>query len=136
MMKSPDEMPRARLAEVKPALRASGADSRCAAPPRPTSLILTQIVGKIRRLYLTTFRMRYVEGQALHRKGKCTQCGACCRFVYRCPYLTRDRLCGVYASRRPASCTRFPIDERDLREVPAGCGYRFTNRTAITSKRQ
>jgi len=59
------------------------------------------------------------------REGACLQCGACCRLVHRCPFLSRDNRCKIYGASRPGNCTSFPIDERDLREVPAGCGYRF-----------
>lgn len=93
--------------------------------PQPKSLFLVQLLGKFRRLYLTTFRPDYVRTQMERRRGRCRQCGACCRLAYRCPYLTRDSLCRIYRSHRSASCACFPIDERDLRDLPAGCGYRF-----------
>lgn len=84
--------------------------------------------GKIRRWYLTTFRKNYVQHQLTIRQGQCSQCGACCRLVVRCPLLTSSQLCSQYHRGRPANCTCFPIDERDLRDVGGRCGYYFSTR--------
>lgn len=80
--------------------------------------------GKVRRLYLTTFRPDYVRKQIEKRKGECRQCGSCCRLVFHCFYLTTEDLCRTYSS-RCSVCSTFPIDERDLRDVGPHCGYSF-----------
>lgn len=84
--------------------------------------------GKLRRLLLVHFHMRYVQSQLLLRKGECNQCGCCCRLIFPCALLTRDGLCRVYGGRRWLVCKVFPIDDRDLDDVRlAGgrCGYHW-----------
>jgi len=83
------------------------------------------LVGKLRRIWLTTFRPSYVRAQLARRQGSCRQCGNCCCLAFRCPLLTGRNRCVIYRLARPANCTRFPIDARDLREVRGQCGYRF-----------
>ncbi|MCD6384469.1 hypothetical protein J7M23_01705 [Candidatus Sumerlaeota bacterium] len=96
-----------------------------------TQLILA--VGKLRRIYLSYFRRGYVNQQRARRLGECQRCSACCRFVFRCPFLVPDDKngwrCSIH-SRRPRVCADFPIDERDIRErnliMPdTPCGFRF-----------
>ena len=92
---------------------------------RPVGAVLrSPLRGKLRRIYLTTFRAGYVREQNRRRKGECRQCGSCCRLLFRCFSLTPDDLCRTY-SRRSAVCSTFPIDERDLRDVGPHCGYYF-----------
>jgi hypothetical protein len=79
--------------------------------------------GKVRRFWLTHFRRRYVRAKAAQRRGACRRCGNCCRIVFKCPWLRRGNHCAIYAA-RAAQCRAFPIDERDLRDVPA-CGFSF-----------
>ena len=90
-------------------------------------------LGKLRRLYLTTFRPRKVERMLERRRGECIRCGACCKLVFTCPHLEESSLptCLVHG-RRHRSCSHFPLDERDLfdrdRVSPeTKCGYRFLN---------
>lgn len=126
MKERPGDVPPKLAAEAEAAVQDAWPATRRKVRPRPKSLFLAQLLGKFRRLYLTTFRPDYVRTQVKRRSGRCMQCGACCRLACRCPHLTRDSLCRIYRSRRSASCTSFPIDERDLRELPAECGYRFS----------
>lgn len=81
--------------------------------------------GKLRRIYLTTFRRGYVEKSIRERKGECLQCGRCCRLLFRCPFLSRDNRCRIYNRKRAMSCVTFPIDARDLADVSGVCGYYF-----------
>lgn len=81
--------------------------------------------GKCRRLFLLTFRLRYVRQQLNQRQGTCNQCGACCRLVVVCPFLTDNR-CSIYGDCRPTVCRVFPIDRRDLTEVADQCSYTFS----------
>ncbi len=94
------------------------------------SSMLTQIRGKLRRAWLTSFRPGYVREQRQRRQGQCRQCAKCCRLVFRCPFLLRNNRCLVYGLVRPASCTAFPIDLRDIRDVDGVCGYSFPGQGA------
>ncbi len=86
-----------------------------------------QGVGKIRRLVMVHARREEVEQQIASRKGDCNRCGACCKIVYRCPFLgeTEDGYhCRIYEN-RAAQCRMFPMNERDLRELGGDCSYYF-----------
>ena len=88
--------------------------------------------GKVRRLYLATFRPGYVRESRARREGECQRCGACCALGVRCPCLRRNghgTECAIHGV-RPTNCRLFPIDERDLAErdmiLPhRPCGYSF-----------
>mgnify|MGYP000645023600 CR=1 FL=1 len=84
---------------------------------------LRKLWGMARRYYLTHFRQEYVESQKEIRQGECGRCGTCCKIVFDCPYLEEDNECTVYEE-RALQCRAFPIDERDLEEVPE-CEFRF-----------
>jgi len=79
--------------------------------------------GKVRRWWLVHFRPRYVAAQLQRRRGRCVRCGECCRIVFRCPWLRDGNRCAIYP-RRALQCRMFPIDERDLEDVPR-CSFRF-----------
>lgn len=85
---------------------------------------LRMLWGKIRRFGLCAFDPHYVEQQLSLRQGSCNQCGACCKLMFSCPYLKENR-CLIYDTCRPDVCKRFPIDERDLRNVNEVCSYSF-----------
>lgn len=90
--------------------------------------MIIEIKGKIRRFFLIKFRPEYVKKQLEIRQGECFQCGKCCVFLYRCPFLRgsgRKIRCQIYHSFRPQQCKLFPIDERDLQEISGACGYSF-----------
>jgi len=92
------------------------------------SQALVHLIGKLRRLYLVTFRRRYVRRQIALRAGLCRQCGRCCALCFTCPALATDRSCLIYGKWRPRSCVAFPIDRRDLDDVRltgGACGYYF-----------
>ena len=89
---------------------------------------IVHLVGKLRCLYLVTFRKAYVKRQMSQRAGQCRQCGRCCALCFTCPVLGTGRFCLAYGSWRPAACTTVPIDNRDLSDIRlAGgeCGFRF-----------
>jgi len=91
---------------------------------------LRLLSGKIRRWYLCRFRPGYVRRQIARRRGECRKCGSCCALGYRCVFLNGANLCRIYDSRwRFITCVKFPIDERDIRDVrlAAGvdCGFYF-----------
>ena len=111
----------------------SGATGATHSPGRPVrrtvgAILRSPLRGKLRRIYLTTFRPGYVREQIKNRKGECRQCGSCCRLVFLCPHLTSEALCRTYSRRSDVCCT-FPIDKRDLMDVGPHCGYYFDGMT-------
>jgi hypothetical protein len=88
--------------------------------------------GKMRRFYYWTLRKDYIERSHARRRGECVRCGACCKLMFRCPWL--DEASGlpmcVRHETRPMNCRVYPIDEADIadRDVIAPerkCGYSF-----------
>jgi hypothetical protein len=64
---------------------------------------------------------------APNRTGQCRNCGACCRLMFRCPFLAYDKeksvsRCRIYRFRPPA-CRKYPRVESE--QVCLPCGYRF-----------
>jgi hypothetical protein len=87
-----------------------------------------QVLRKLRRFYLGTFRPDYIRDSiAATRTGDCHRCGLCCELIYKCPFLGRDGqnlpYCRIYGDLRPANCRNYPFDATDS-EVE-GCGFRF-----------
>ena len=94
----------------------------------PRKNLVGQLLRKLRRFYLGTFRKDYVlKSIAETRTGHCNRCGACCELVYKCPWLGRDAYnlpyCRVYGDLRPANCRNYPFDAVDS-EVDI-CGFKF-----------
>ncbi len=90
--------------------------------------LLSQVLRKIRRFYLGTFRPEYVEKAiAETRSGECHRCGLCCELIYKCPFLGKDSqnlsYCRIYGDLRPANCRNYPFDKFDA-EIDQ-CGFRF-----------
>lgn len=62
------------------------------------------------------------------RAGECKGCGACCMFVYRCPFLrfenhnSRKAVCAIYGI-RPPMCRKYPRTKGE--QVHQPCGYYF-----------
>jgi len=96
---------------------------------------LGQLLRKLRRFYLGTFRPGYIE-KAIEatREGDCHRCGLCCELIYKCPFLGRDGqnlpYCRVYGDLRPANCRNYPFDARDS-EIDT-CGYTFKPTGKVT----
>lgn len=86
-----------------------------------------QLQGKIRRFIQSEFQPNKTAAMLALRDGECNRCGACCRILFRCPFLTTDAdgqfSCRIYAHRF-AQCRNFPIHTKDLREVEE-CSYSF-----------
>ena len=87
------------------------------------SVSLRRLRGVLRRFWLVHFRPGYVREMAGRLRGECTRCGDCCRILHRCMFLKEGAHCSIY-SKRPAQCRSFPIDERDLADVPT-CAFWF-----------
>lgn len=86
--------------------------------------------GKIRRQVKVVIRSPRTKTYGLQRKGRCVQCGTCCKLLFRCPFLDNENRCSIYTSGlRPAVCAKFPICPKDLVDVQlvgdCECGYRF-----------
>jgi len=79
--------------------------------------------GKMRR-----FATSLVLPVDKSRRGDCLKCGACCKFVVRCPFLKYDKenpgtaRCSVYAL-RPLQCRKYPRSKNEQIHHP--CGYKF-----------
>jgi hypothetical protein len=88
--------------------------------------------GRLRRMYLATFRPGYVRQSIARRVGHCNRTGACCHLMFTCPILderSQPVRCRIQ-EHKPSVCTLFPIDERDLRDrdiiaPDSPCGYSF-----------
>ena len=90
--------------------------------------IINHLLGKIRRFYLCNFDRNYVIQQMMLRHGECKQCGKCCYFLLKCPFLRFQdgkTYCVIYHRKRPKQCVAFPIDERDLADVGFTCAQVF-----------
>ena len=61
------------------------------------------------------------------RKGKCVNCGACCKLPNACPFIKLSPdgkvFCGIYPI-RPLNCRKYPRTESEL-ITQETCGYRF-----------
>jgi hypothetical protein len=88
--------------------------------------------GKVRRFYYWTLRKDYITRSHARRRGECTRCGACCKLMFRCPWL--DESSGLPAcirhETRPMNCKVYPIDEADIADRDSvrpdrKCGYSF-----------
>lgn len=91
----------------------------------------TLIWGKIRRYFLCLCPpLAHFLREKHGLTGECSNCGASCNLLFRCPHWDgRSRLCLVYED-RPAVCRLFPITPADIRERDlvarqSGCGFSF-----------
>lgn len=83
--------------------------------------------GKIRRFVQAKLVRQDTDQLLSRRQGDCNRCGACCKLLFKCPFLGTDAdgqyTCKIY-DKRFATCRLFPLPA-DLREVPE-CSYTFT----------
>jgi len=79
--------------------------------------------GKIRRFF--TSLILPVDA---NRTGECAKCGACCMFLFKCPFLKFEEgnpnsaACRAYAI-RPPQCRKYPRTRSEQIHQP--CGYYF-----------
>jgi len=95
--------------------------------------------GKVRRFFLAHTRRgrEYIRRMEARRIGECRRCGACCKLVYRCPFLRFENgvaVCTIHKV-RPANCRIFPVDPRDLADrdkiaPDLPCGFSFVEERA------
>lgn len=103
--------------------------------PSPVSLRARILLGwgKVRRLFIYLFLKKHLERLPRLRSGECGRCGACCKLLYRCPYLEEDgegKTKCIIHEKRPPNCRIFPMDLRDIRDrdliMPhKPCAYTF-----------
>lgn len=87
-----------------------------------------QLKGKVRRFVQSSVLREDTEPLLEKRDGECNRCGACCKILFRCPFLGTDDegqyTCRIYAMRF-SQCRLFPLRAADLRELGEECSYTF-----------
>ena len=93
------------------------------------TLVALQIKGKTRRFVQSTLVKQDTDALLAKRQGECNRCGACCKILFRCPFLGTDAegqyTCRIY-EKRFAQCRLFPLHAADLRELEEECSYTFS----------
>ena len=86
-----------------------------------------QLKGKLRRFVQSSVLREDTQPLLAKRQGECNRCGACCKILFRCPFLGTDAdgqyTCRIY-QQRFAQCRLYPLRPQDLREVEE-CSYTF-----------
>jgi hypothetical protein len=91
-----------------------------------------QAKGKVRRFFRANLYTRENDALLARRQGECTRCGACCKILYKCPFLIEDAApdgavqysCAIYGDHYN-QCRIFPLVPKDLEEIEEPCGYTF-----------
>jgi len=94
-----------------------------------------QLRGKVRRFIQASVVRENTDELLAVRKGECNRCGACCKILFRCPFLAEDAegqfRCRIYAYRF-SQCRLFPLHAEDLGELAGQCSYTFDGKAAPT----
>lgn len=93
---------------------------------------MRQGTGKVRRFVAHTLRKKHVAHCLEIRQGECARCGACCKLLFKCPFLDTmpdgSTSCRIH-EKRPMNCRIFPLDMKDIAErgffMDKPCGYHF-----------
>ncbi len=97
------------------------------------TLMTLQLRGKTRRFVQASLLRKDHTSLLAKRHGECNRCGACCKILFRCPFLTTDAegqyLCRIY-EKRFASCRIYPVHAGELREIEGECSYTFEGEPA------
>ena len=92
------------------------------------ALVGLQLRGKVRRFVQAKLLEQDSEALLSRRRGECNRCGACCKILFRCPFLGTDAdgqyTCRIY-DKRFAQCRLFPLHAQDLAELGGECSYTF-----------
>jgi len=92
------------------------------------TLVTRQLRGKARRFVQSSVLREDTEPLLARRHGECNRCGACCKILFRCPFLGTDAegqyTCRIYAMRF-SQCRLFPLRAKDLVELGEECGFTF-----------
>jgi Fe-S-cluster containining protein len=98
------------------------------------ALVGLQARGKVRRFLQAKVLREETQPLLARRKGECNRCGACCKILFRCPFLGTDAegqyTCRIY-DKRFAQCRLFPLHAEDLRELGEECSYTFDAEPAL-----
>ena len=93
------------------------------------TLMTLQLKGKTRRFVQSSLLRQDAAPLLAKRHGECNRCGACCRILFRCPFLGTDAegqyTCRIY-EKRFAQCRLFPLHAADLLELAEKCSYTFS----------
>ncbi|HSB61031.1 MAG TPA: hypothetical protein VLI67_04890 [Vicinamibacteria bacterium] len=97
------------------------------------ALVSLQARGKVRRFLQAKLLKEDTDALLSLRRGECNRCGACCKILFRCPFLATDEdgsyTCRIY-EKRFAQCRLYPLHAEDLREVEE-CSYTFEPQPAL-----
>jgi hypothetical protein len=89
--------------------------------------VALQMKGKVRRFVQASVLREDPAPLLERRRGECNRCGACCKILFRCPFLGTDAegqyTCRIY-DKRFAQCRLFPLHAADLAEL-SECSYTF-----------
>jgi uncharacterized protein len=92
------------------------------------TLMTLQLRGKTRRFVQSSVLRQDAEPLLAQRRGECNRCGACCKILFRCPFLGTDAdgqyTCRIY-DKRFAQCRLYPLHVQDLAELEGQCSYTF-----------
>ena len=95
-----------------------------------------QLRGKLRRFVQAKLMRQDTDALLARRTGECNRCGACCKILFKCPFLGTDAdgqyTCTIY-EKRFAQCRLFPLHVADLREV-SECSYTIDGVSASNPK--
>jgi hypothetical protein len=87
-----------------------------------------QLRGKARRFVQAKLTEQDTDALLARRQGECNRCGACCKILFRCPFLGSDAegqyVCRIY-DKRFAQCRLYPLHAADLLELEDKCSYTF-----------
>jgi hypothetical protein len=100
------------------------------------ALMGIQLRGKLRRFVQAKLTVQDTDALLSRRQGDCNRCGACCKILFRCPFLGTDAegqyTCRIY-EQRFSQCRLFPLHPQDLREVEE-CSYTFAEAPAASTE--
>ena len=92
------------------------------------TLVTLQLKGKTRRFVQSSVLGQDPAELLAKRHGECNRCGACCKILFRCPFLGTDAdgqyTCRIY-EKRFAQCRLYPLHAQDLLELEGECTYTF-----------
>ena len=85
------------------------------------------LLDYLKSVYVWIFKRKLIRESLARRKGECKQCGKCCVIMgVKCPFLSKDNLCGIYGFRPKILCALPPLNLskgniKKHREL--NCGY-------------
>jgi Fe-S-cluster containining protein len=101
------------------------------------TLMTLQLRGKARRFVQASIVREDTTPLLARREGDCNRCGACCKILFKCPFLAEETegqyTCRIY-DKRFAQCRLFPLHAQDLRELQGQCSYTFQAAPAVSDE--